>query len=131
MRICMNGFGKYSDTLHIDIPKHAEWEDFRNVLSIGGVTYYYTQAGTIGVRYNRAVDPIDVAAQALIVTIAFCGTSPDEVELVVKESVLNKDVDEEKVAAEVWSRMLKMSAPAEVSLHQVVMRGTGPAYYLA
>lgn len=130
MRIAVNGFGKYADTLHIDIPKHAEWEGFRNVLSIGGVTYYYTQAGTIGVRYNDSVDPIDVAAQALIVTIAFCEAPLDEVELVVKERVSN-DVDEEQVAAEVWSRMLKMSAPAEVSLHQVVMRGTGPAYYLA
>lgn len=130
MRICIGGFGKYADTLHIDILKQAKWEEFRNILAIGGVTYYYTQAGTIGVRYNGAADPIDVAAQALIVTIAFCGIARDEIELVVKEGAINKDVDEERVAAEVWSRMLTMSAPAEVSLDQVVRRGEGPAYYL-
>jgi len=129
MRICMDGFGKYADTLHIDIPKHAEWEEFKNVLSIGGVTYYYTQAGTIGVRYNGSVDPIDVAAQALIVTAAFCETPVEEVEVLVKERFSN-DVDEDKVAAEVRSRMLTMSAPADVPLSRVVMRGTAPAYYL-
>lgn len=129
MRIAVNGFGKYADTLHIDIPKHAEWEEFRNVLSIGGVTYYYTQAGTIGVRYNDSVDPIDVAAQALIVTAAFCEAPLSEVEVTVKERVDN-DVNESEVAAEVQSRMLTMSAPDEVSLRQVVARGEGPAYYL-
>ena|SRR5687768_786499 len=130
MRIAVNGFGKYADTLHIDIPKHALWEEFRNILSISGVTYYYTQAGTIGVRYNDSVDPIDVAAQALIVTAAFCDTPLEEVELVVKERV-SKDVNEAEVAAEVQSRMLTMSsAPDEVSLRQVVARGEGPAYYL-
>lgn len=129
MRIAVNGFGRHADTLHIDIPRHAKWEEFRDILSISGVTYYYTQAGTIGVRYNDSVNPIDVAAQALIVTAAFCKTPLCEVEVTVKERV-SRDVNEAEVAAEVQSRMLKMSAPAEVSLDQVVKRGQAPAYYL-
>lgn len=129
MRISVNGFGKFADTLHIGIPKHADWEAFKNVLSIGGVTYFYAEGCTIGVRYNGAVDPIDVAAQALIVAAAFCGTPVDEMEVVVEEHF--NDVDESKVAAEVQSRMLTMPAPAEVSLDRVVMRGEGPpAYWL-
>lgn len=129
MRISVNGFGKYADTLHIDIPKLADWEAFTNVLSISGVTYYYTQAGTIGVRYNGSVDPIDVAAQALIVTAAFCNTPLNRVEVVVKERFDN-DVDETRVAEEIQSRMLAMPAPAKVPVHQVEPRGTGPAYWL-
>ena len=131
MRICIDGFGQFSDTLHIDTPKHTSWRAFTDVLSIGGVTYYYTQGCTVGVRYNGSVDPIDVAAQALIVTAASCNTPLDEVEVVVREKVkIDVDMDENKIATEVRERMLAMPAPAYVSLDQVVARGTLPAYYL-
>lgn len=129
MRISINGFGQDADMLHIHIPKHADWMAFTNVLSIGGVICYYTQAGTIGVRYKRSVDPIDVAAQALIVTAAFCDTPLEEVEAVVKKRFI-EDVDESRIAGEVRSRMLTMPAPAHVYLYDMEMRGLAPAYWL-
>jgi len=129
MRVSINGFGRFADTLHIDIPKHADWRGFTDILSIDGVTYFYTQGGTIGVRYRESVDPIDVAAQALIVTAAFCRVPVSELEVEVKER-FNHDVDESKVTAEIRSRMLRMPAPSHVPHYLVVMRGLAPAYYL-
>ena len=129
MRVSIKGFGEFADTLHIDIPRYADWRALTGILSIDGVTYYYTQGGTIGVRYNGAVDPIDVAAQALTVIAAFCQVPVGGLEVRVKER-FNCEVDEDRVTAEIHSRMLRMPTPPHVPLYQVVMGGRAPGYYL-
>lgn len=129
MRICVGGLGKHADTLHVGLPKYAEWAELTSVLSIGGVTYYYTQGCMLGIRYNGSVDAVDVAAQALIVAAAFCDVSVGDVEVVVQDPFVT-EVMKEETAREIQARMPTMSAPAEVPLAKVVPRGSGPAYYL-
>ena len=114
---------------------------FTGILSIGGVTYYYTQGGTLGVRYrkqgalwvhyNTAVDPIDVAAQILVLVANFLEVSIEELEVVVGARCIHMTVDEKAaVTEELCRRMLTASEPSPVHLSRIQARGDAPAFYL-
>lgn len=131
MRIGISGFGKYADTLHVDLPKFADWRAFTGVLTIGGVTYYYAQGDTLGVHYNTAVDPIDVAAQTLVLVADFLEVPREELEVVVGARCVHMTAEEKAaVTEELCRRMLTASEPPAVRLSRIEARGDTPAFYL-
>src|SRR5258708_5110398 len=88
MKVVMNGFNEFSDTLGIDLPKSASWQNLADMLSIAGVRYYILESCWVGVRYSKAVDARDVAAQSLHV-IAHCfNTSVSEMAVEVLDCMV-------------------------------------------
>lgn len=130
MKVGLDGFGKYADTLHIDLPKHLDWHSLTGLLNIDGVQYFYTQACTVFIRYSKAADLQDVAAQGLRVIADGLGIPLEELSVGIHDSDVAENAVPE-LANGIWLRALAASTPEPVPAGSIIPRGIAPAYYLA
>lgn len=61
MKVSLDGFSRHAETLHVETLhvetlEHFRWQDISGILRIQGASYYYVQAGTVGVRYSKMAD---------------------------------------------------------------------------
>lgn len=130
MKVSLDGFGKYADTLHIDLPKRLDWHSLTGLLNIDGVQYFHTQACTVFVRYSKAADIQDVAARSLRVITEALGMSLEELSVGIHDSDVAENAIPE-LANSIWLRALAVSTPEPVPASNIIPRGTDPVYYLA
>lgn len=129
MKVSLNGLSKVSDTLQIDLPKRVNWHDVTGLLNVDGAKYYYVGGSSIGVRYSKAVEVPDFAAQCLRVVMQHLGISIEELSIDIHDFSINKDMIPE-LANDIWSRTMSASTPEPLPLERIEPRGEGPAYWL-
>lgn len=129
MKVSLSGVSRFSDTLQIDIPKRVNWQDVTALLNIDGVSYYYVSGLCIGVRYSRAIEVPNLAANCLRVVIQHFGINVEMLSIGIHDCMVNRDTVPE-LANDIWSRTVSASTPEPLPLERVESRGTGPAYWL-
>ncbi|RYF29001.1 MAG: hypothetical protein EOO17_03235 [Chloroflexi bacterium] len=129
MKVSLSGLSKSSEVLSIDLPKRVEWQDITALLNIDGAEYYYVGGSSVSVRYSKAVELPDFAAQCLRVVMQHFNVSVEELSIGIHDYLVEKDLIPE-LANDIWSRTMSAPAPESLSTEKVEARGTGPAYWL-
>jgi len=129
MKVSLSGLSKSSEVLSIDLPKRVEWQDVAALLNIDGAKYYYVGGSSVSVRYSKAVEVPDFAAQCLRVVMQHFDVSVEELSIGIHDYFIDKDLIPE-LANDIWSRTMSAITPEPLPLTCVEPRGTGPVYWL-
>lgn len=128
VKVRLSGLSKFSNTLHVELPRQVDWKDLTGLLSINGAEYYRVGKTSVSIRRSKTVATTEFTAQCLRTIIRPLGVNIEELAIDIRDYHVRR-ASVQDLAINIWSRTAAIVTPSALPLERVEARGTGPAYW--